>query len=99
MSETGQGTTSLSSVQTSLHALQTFTHSLEDEKNCIIDAGRQLAVALKEDDAAWETLERLNDIILPDIDRAIESAGELASHLFEYANMLIDTYEKTHREG
>ena len=99
MSETGQGTTSLASVQTTLHALQAFIHSLEDEKNCIIDAGRQLSVSLQQDDAAWETLERLNDIILPDIDRAIERAGELASYLAVYVNRLIETYEHTHREG
>ena len=99
MSEFNQGTTSLSSVQASLHALQAFIHSLQDEKACIIESGKQLAIALKEDDASWETLKRLNDIILPDIDRAINNGEQLAAHLYGYANMLIETYEQAHREG
>lgn len=99
MSETGFGKTSLQSVQTSLHALQTFYHSLEDEKNCIIQAGQQLAVALQEDDAAWEALYRINDIILPDIDRSIAKAEELITALAAYAEHLIDTYNPTHQEG
>lgn len=99
MSENGFGKSSLHSVQTCLHALQTFYHSLEDEKNCIIQSGQQLAVALQDDDAAWETLYRLNDIILPDIDKSIEKAEELIKALSIYANMLIETYSKARQEG
>lgn len=91
--------TSLQSVQLCLNALKTFVLAMEDEKTAIINAGRQLAVALQEDDAAWETLDRLNDIILPDLDRAIGRADILVDHLSEYVDRIIDTYEKRHREG
>ena len=94
MSGNGIGKSNLQSVQTCIHALQKFYHSLEDEKNCIIQSGKQLAVVLQDDDAAWETLYRLNDIILPNIDRSIEKAEELIKLLSNYADMLINTYSK-----
>jgi len=72
---------------------------MEDEKSGIINAGTQLAVALQEDDAAWETLNRLNDIILPNMDRALGRAEILVGYLADYADMLIHTYESTHGEG
>lgn len=99
MSENKSGKTSLQSVQTCIHALQKFGNSLEDEKKCIIQAGTQLTVALQEDDAAWYTLKRLNDIILPDIVLAENKTGELINDLAEYAQMLIDTYNSMHNEG
>ncbi len=92
-------TTSLQSVEASLAALKTFLLAMKDEKTSIIDAGKQLAVALQEDDAAWETLNRLNDIILPNLDRAIGHAGTLVDYLSDYATRIIETYEKSRREG
>ena len=89
--------TSLNSVESCLKALKTFVLAMEDEKTGIIDAGKQLAVALQEDDAAWETLDRLNDIILPDLDKAIEYAGILVNELSDYSDRIIDTYEKRQR--
>ena len=87
-------TTSLRSVQDCLHALQNFVHALEDEKSILINASKQLLVVMQEDDAAMDTLYHLEGTILPNIDRALKNAEELARYLSRYAEMLIEVYKR-----
>ena len=63
----------------------------------IIDAGNLLLLEMERDDAAYETLYHLNDVIIPDMNRALEKAEELILYLSGYAQMLIDTYN--HNNG
>lgn len=97
MPDNNNNTTSLHSVQACLHAIQRFYNDLKTQKTSIIDAGNLLLLEMERDDAAYETLYHLNDVIIPDMNRALEKAEELILYLSGYAQMLIDTYN--HNNG
>lgn len=88
--------TSLHSVQSCLHAIQRFYDTLQAEKASIIESGNLLLLEMQRDDAAYETLYHLKDVIIPDMNRALKQAEELIEYLASYAQMLIDNYNDSH---
>lgn len=89
-------TTSLHSVQACMHAIQNFYNTLASEQARIQDAGNLLLLEMERDDASYETLYHIQDVINPDINRALRQAEELIQYLAAYAQMLIDNYNNSH---